>query len=325
MDSLVADGSWEHLRLAFKPKPHAQGRLSDNDGCFVSSEHRADTLADYFEHVQWGKRASDVDNNLCTTAFLKVHMSCFTLKEARALIGAMNRNKAAGPNGVFAEHLRLLSRNEGCMQVLVGFLNQCWTTGCIPEQWHLAYVKAIFKKGSIHEPSNYRSKSLLDVGYKLLAALLRHRLLEAGAEELLSSQQFGFRKGHSTQDAIFILRRRVELAQAQRDGHLFVLALDWAKAFNSLEPVAMLDALRRFGLPSDVLKIIQAIYTDRTFRVAECGQYSTVRSQDCGISQGCPLSPFIFVMVMSVIMRDAALSLPAEDHKRLADGLSGEL
>ena len=325
LDLLVSGGSWADLRFAFKPKARSQGRLSDKDGCFVSSERRADTLADYFEHDQWGKRASDVSNLSSVEQSVNLDMREFTLTEVRSLILAMKRNKAAGPNGVFAEHLRYLSRNEDCLQVLVNFPNFCWISGSVPEQWHLAYVTAIYKKGIIHDPANYRPISLLDVGYKLFASLLRQRLVSAGAEERLSSQQFGFRKGHSTQDAIFILRRRVELAHAQRNGQLYVLALDWAKAFDSLEPSAMLAALRRFGLPPDVLKIIEAIYTDRVFRVAEGGTFSTTRQQHSGISQGCPLSPFLSIMVMSIIMQDAASSLLAEDQKRLAEGTLGEL
>ena len=81
--------------------------------------------------------------------------------------------------------------------------------------------------------------------------MVKERLVAGGAEERLAASQFGFRKGWSTQDAIFLLRRRVELAHAQRNGQLFVLALDWAKAFDSLEPNAMLVALKRFGVPPE--------------------------------------------------------------------------
>ena len=36
---------------------------------------------------------------------------------------------------------------------------------------------------------------------------------------------------------------------------------------------------------------------------------STERRQSAGISQGCPLSPFLFVMIMSVIMFDTVSEL----------------
>ncbi len=100
---------------------------------------------------------------------------------------------------------------------------------------------------------NYRPISLLNVWYKVYATLVHKRLVAAGAEERLSDTQFGFRSGRSTLDAIFVLRRRVDLAAAQCSGKEFVMALDWAKAFDSINPESMLAALRQFGLPQHVL------------------------------------------------------------------------
>ena len=70
-----------------------------------------------------------------------------------------------------------------------------------------------------------------------------------------------------------------------------------------------MQALRRFGLPGTFLSIIRHIYTDRKFVVVDHGHKSDLHSQHFGISQGCPLSPFLFVMVMTVLLHDANFSL----------------
>ena len=67
-----------------------------------------------------------------------------------------------------------------------------------------------------------------------------------------------------------------------------LLALDWAKAFDSVMPDALLEALRRFGLPREVLAAVRAIYSARSFAVKDCGQTSASREQGAGICQGCP-------------------------------------
>ena len=185
----------------------------------------------------------------------------------------------------------------------------------------MAHVSAIHKKGHVDLCENYRPISLLNLGYKVFAALVRSRLVEGGAEARLSETQFGFRSGCSTVDAIFILRRLIDQSWAQRDGGISALALDWQKAFASIDPGAMSAALERFGLPRHVL---EAIYSDRCFQVRDCDHLSTVRPQHAGISQGCPLSPFLFVMLMSVLMKDAVDRLPEGDkdllrEKRLAE------
>ena len=40
------------------------------------------------------------------------------------------------------------------------------------------------------------------------------------------------------------------------------------------DPGAMMCALERFGVPAQVLNILQAIYTDRVFQVADSGTIS---------------------------------------------------
>ena len=80
------------------------------------------------------------------------------------------------------------------------------------------------------------------MGYKLFALVLLERLRNAGAEQRLWATQFGFRSRRSTRDAIFLGRRMIEEAWEQRDGKAILLALDWAKAFDSISPSALADA-----------------------------------------------------------------------------------
>ena len=50
-------------------------------------------------------------------------------------------------------------------------------------------------------------------------------------------------------------RRFIDKAHATKDDKLVLLALDWAKAFDSIMPGLMLDAFRRFSLPDQFLEI----------------------------------------------------------------------
>eukprot|EP00959_Pyramimonas_sp_CCMP1952_P160369 3354317-Pyramimonas_sp.AAC.1 len=156
--------------------------------------------------------------------------------------------------------------------------------------------------------------------YKLLASLLLGKLQHAGAEERLTSTQFGFRRKRGTSDAVHAVRRHVEIAHAQRDGKIALLALDWKKAFDSINVLALLEALGKFGVPDNMLSIIGSIYENRNFCVAEGSKRSQVRNQLSGIAQGCPLSPFLFVMVMSVVIKRAEDKLGEDALRSLRDG-----
>ena len=47
----------------------------------------------------------------------------------------------------------------------------------------------------------------------------------------------------------------------------------------------------------------------RVFQVKESGSLSAVHRQHSGTCQGCPLSPYLFVIVMIVLMHDAHTSI----------------
>jgi hypothetical protein len=66
----------------------------------------------------------------------------------------------------------------------------------------------------------------------------------------------------------------------------------------------MAIALRRAGTPKPILEAITALYSETKFAVSYEGMLSEVREQKTGIRQGCTLSPFLFVIIMNVIMHD---------------------
>jgi len=50
--------------------------------------------------------------------------------------------------------------------------------------------------------------------------------------------------------------------------------------------------------------MISAIYDSRAFEVRDRQVSSAVYSQGTGIAQGCPLSPYLFIIVLTVVMAD---------------------
>ena len=96
-----------------------------------------------------------------------------------------------------------------------------------------------------------------------------------------------------------------------------MLALDWAKAFDCVAPAALCTSLRRFGIPEQFVAMIRDIYSERKFIVA--GAVSEPHDQHNGISQGCPLSPFLFVIIMTTLLHDAKQKLCVGQGFKLSD------
>ena len=79
---------------------------------------------------------------------------------------------------------------------------------------------------------------------------------------------------------------------------------NWAKAFDRIKPDALIHALKRFGIPQPMVDMIEGIYNGRCFVIRDpCGD-SSVRLQRAGIAQGCPLSPYLFILVQTVLLAD---------------------
>ena len=182
----------------------------------------------------------------------------------------------------------------------------------MPNAWHEARVAAIFKGGASGECKNYRPICLLSTGYKLFAAVMLQRLKSGGAEQRIRKTQYGFKARAGTTDALFVTRRMMDNAWASKNGSLLLLALDWSKAFDTVAPDNLFVALERFGIDAGFVDMVRAIYRDRVFFVQDGGQASDWHRQSFGICQGCPLSPFLFSIVMTMLLQDAEEELLKE-------------
>jgi len=82
---------------------------------------------------------------------------------------------------------------------LLHIITKSFETGTIPNQLKIAKVVPIFKGGDRLSPDNYRPISLLPNFSKILEKVVSNRLIVFLDEHnILSENQFGFRKAHST-------------------------------------------------------------------------------------------------------------------------------
>ena len=107
-----------------------------------------------------------------------------------------------------------------------------------------------------------------------------------------------------------ILRRLQESSDDSGES-LHLLFLDWEKAFDSVPHHKIIETLALFGIPYSFLNIIASLYNQAEFQVQVGPQTSSWAKQKCGIRQGCPLSPYLFVLILDVMFTETRSALPS--------------
>ena len=76
------------------------------------------------------------------------------------------------------------------------------------------------------------------------------------------------------------------------------------KAFDKVRQDAIPKVMERFNIDVQLINLAKAAYNDPSFLVEEMGETSKKYKQETGIRQRCPLSPYLFLLVMAAIFED---------------------
>ena len=82
-----------------------------------------------------------------------------------------------------------------------------------------------------------------------------------------------------------------------------IISLDAEKAFNKIQHSLMIKVLERAGIQGTYLNIIKAIYSKPTANIKLNGEKLSAIPLKSGTRQGCPLSPYLFNIVLEVLAR----------------------
>ena len=228
------------------------------------------------------------------------------MRELNLALRKLKSAKAPGPNGLVGDiykHAPYILR-----MYLLDHYNLCFATKQVPSSWLFSEVVMIVKnyQKDTRSLSNYRPISLTNISYKLFASMIQSRLSHY-LDERIRPTQFGFRKSRSTTQPIHILRRLLEVHERQ-PSPFHALFLDWSKAFDSVTFSAIKSAMEFMGVSEHVVQVVMSLYQSPKFVVRDAQQISGVKTQTKGLRQRCPLSPYLFSMVLTHLFHDVELT-----------------
>ena len=132
-------------------------------------------------------------------------------------------------------------------------------TELVPQKYKDAKVISLYKKGDQMDPGNYRSLFMLEREGKLFCKILKERIDDMTVMRL-DRYQFGFRKGRSTLQAIWLLRNLVQTAREEKTD-LYMVFIDLVKAFDSVDRGALMNTLIEDGVNNPMRSLIWNIHS----------------------------------------------------------------
>ena len=221
--------------------------------------------------------------------------SC-TVGEVLRTLKSMKKKKCSDRSDVLIE--MLIYGGANVHSELVRFFNIVIDTGVVPPGWRESFFVLLHKGGPVQDANNWRPIAILKIVYKVFARLL-HSRIKHQLEAAQSDEQFGFRPGRCTTDALLIAET-VVAHSIRYNFQLFMVSIDLRKAFDRVEQDRLFTALEQQGISSGYRYLLQQIYKGQQGVLSEEISFDITR----GVRQGDVLSPLLFNAVLEAAISD---------------------
>ena len=175
------------------------------------------------------------------------------------------------------------------------------------------------KKSGTIECKNHRTISLMSHVTKIILKVELNRVKES-IRETLSKEQFGYRPGKGTRNAIFCLRTLTEKCiDKQKD--LYICFIDYVKAFDCVKHEELMKMMEELEIDGKDMRMIKNLYWEQKAAVRLHGELGDWMEIQKGVRQGCILSPDLFNLyserALSKIKTKAGLQLGEKNYTNL--------
>ena len=167
--------------------------------------------------------------------------------------------------------------------------NSIFTTGCFPEAWRSSTLTPLHKKGSMHEPGNYRGIAIGSSISKLFCSILQNRLsLYVKEKNIIPQNQIGYRAQSRTSDHVLSLKTLIDtyVNRLGKTSYLFTCFVDFKSAFDTISRRYLFYKLLKLGIGGNFLNILQNMYSKVLYLIKLPGGLTDPVTSNIGVKQG---------------------------------------
>ena len=241
------------------------------------------------------ERIKDLQLGNSSTELEKLHTILdedITLEELECAIKHLKPGKAVAEDSIANEFLK--SSRPVTRATILHLFNECLRIGAYP--WNTSLVTPLHKKGSLHDPNNYRAIAVASNIGKLFSSILLQRLISfRKISNADTKNQLGFCKEAQTSDHILTLTTCInKYLYHNNKGRVYACFVDYAKAFDTVCREALLYKLWHIGIQGRFFRCLDFMYSNSTAKVRLLSKLSEKIEIHCGTEQGHPMSPELF-------------------------------
>ena len=268
---------------------------------FYETLYTSNNISDYdIKTVLKDLNITPIDENLSNLCEGPV-----TEKECYDAIMSMACDKSPGTDGLPVNFYRMFW--DDLKELVCNVFNTCFHDGELCPSMKRGIITLLPKKDKdTMLLKNWRPISLLNTDYKILAKILASRLQKV-LPCIIHGDQTGFLKGRYIGENIRLFLDSIEFCKKYSIKGI-VFSIDFEKAFDSVEWNFLDICLSKFGFGSTFKSFVKLMYTDIESCVINNGFASPVFTLHRGVRQGCPLSPYLFLIgaeIMGIMLRQS--------------------